>query len=277
MSTARGRKIVLRSLQAWRQRAPRIFEAAFAESTLAGLAPEVLQRLRAEAAEPSYAETLSRRAAVLAGPTPQEEQSYKEAVAQDRAYVQKKFFPSRKRAVRHAGYEWTNPMPEQLQETVQDVLPNDSGLPSASLSLASTNLEQWCKKTSWGLCKHCASVQPNHLKESALQRPGSESLVRCKNCTKPEAKRAWVPQPEDVPGPLQGLTRQELEALRPLDIDCGPTWKAEFGYYFHSAMIRFAWAETDVEDKVEALERRSRKRAKKAGPMKENQCLNATA
>ena len=275
MGKAHGRKMVLRSLKVWRQRAPHIFEEAFTESTLAGLAPEVVQRLRNEAEEPSYEETLARRASVLAEPTPREDQQYKEAVAQDRAYAQKKFFPKRKRAVRHAGYEWSNPMPEEVREKVQDLLPNDTGLPAASVSPASTSLEHWCKKLSWGVCKFCASVQPNHLKETALQSTSTESLVRCKNCAKAEPKQAWIPQPNDVPEPLRGLTRQELEALRPLDIDCGPAWKAEFGYYFHSAMVRFSWAETDVEDKINALERRSRKRTKKAGRRKENQGCNA--
>ena len=269
MGTAKGRENLLRSLKSWRQQAAPIFEEAFTESTLASLAPEALQRLRREAEEPSYAEALARRTSIMAGPTAEEEQGHKEAVQQDRAYVQKKFFPQRKRAVRHAGYQWSNPMSEELQETVQDVLPNDTGLPPASTSPASKSIEHWCKKMSWGVCKHCASVQPRHLKENVLHRPGSEPLVRCKNCAKPEAKQAWIPQPEDVPEPMRGLTRQELEALRPLDIDCGPTWKAEFGYYFHSAMIRFSWAGTDVEDKIQALERRSRKRAKKAGVIKD--------
>ena len=275
MGTARGRKIVLRSLKAWRLQAPGIYDAAFCVSTLAGMDPDVLERLRAEAEEPSYEDSLARRASVMARPTPQEKRSYAEAVAQDRAYVQKKFFPNRKRAVRHVGYEWANPMSEELREKVQDLLPNDTGLPAASLSPASKSIEHWCKKMSWGLCKHCASVQPNHLKENALQKPGSQPLARCKNCAKPEAKQAWIPQPDEVPESLQGLTRHELEALRPLEIDCGPTWKAEFGYYFHSAMIRFSWAEADVEEKIKALERRSRKRAKKAGAMKDNHCLNA--
>ena len=264
VSTAQGRNILVRSLKAWHQNAPRIFEAAFRESTLAGIHPDVQATLRAQAEEPSYTETLARRAAVLAGPTPGEQRSYKEAVAQDRAYVQKKFFPRRKRAVRHAGHEWTNPMSEELQEKVRDLLPNDTGLPAASISHASKAMEQWCKKMSWGLCKQCASVQPIHLKEGVLHASAFEPLVRCKNCSKPEAKRTWIPQPEDVPEQLRGLTRQELEALRPLDVDCGPAWKADFGYYFHSAMIRFSWAETDVEDKIKALERRSRKRTNKA-------------
>ena len=264
MGRANGRKMLLRSLKVWRQRAARIFEAAFAESALADLDADAQARLRAEAEEPSYRDTLARRASVMAAPTPAEEQSYKDAVAQDRAYVQKKFFPQRKRAVRHAAYEWRNPMPADLQEKVEDVLPNDTGLPTACVSPASKGMEQWCKKMSWGLCRHCASAQPLHLKENAWQRASSEPLLRCKNCAKPEAKQAWIPQPEDVPQPLQGLRREELEALRPLEIDCGPAWKAEFGYDFHSAMIRFSWAATDVEDKIQALERRSRKRAKKA-------------
>ena len=264
MASSQGRKNLVRSLKMWRRNAPPVFQAAWTESTLAGVAAEVQAQLRAAAEEPDYEETLARRASVLARRSPQEEQGYAEAVAQDRAYVQKKFFPNRKRAVRHAGYEWTNPMSEDLRKKVQDLLPNDTGLPAALISSTSKSIEQWCKKRSWSLCKHCASVQPNHLKESALERLGSEPLVRCKNCAKPEAKQAWAPQPEDVPQPLQGLTRQEVEALRPLDVDCGPTWKAEFGYYFHSAMIRFSWAETDVEDKIQALGRRSRKRTTKA-------------
>ena len=63
---------------------------------------------------------------------------------------------------------------------------------------------------------------------------------------------------------LRGLSVEQIQALRPLDIDSGPEWKAEFGYYFHSAMIRFSWSAEDVEDKIDALDRPSRKAAKKA-------------
>ena len=68
----------------------------------------------------------------------------------------------------------------------------------------------------------------------------------------------------DVPVPLRGLSRDVLLALRPLNIDCGPAWKAEHGYYFHSSMIRFSWSQLDVLDKIRQLSRRSRKIAKKA-------------
>ena len=108
-------------------------------------------------------------------------------------------------------------------------------------------------------------VQPQHLKEADLCDKAPTALAKCKNCSKPEATRFWVPSAEEVPGPLRGLCREVLLALRPLEIDCGPEWKADYGYYFHSTMLRLSWSEVDVLDKIRALDDRSRKKAKKAG------------
>ena len=264
LGTPKGRNIILRMLKHWYQHARPIFEEAFSNSSLAELEEEQRAQLRAQAAVPTAREVLARRGFVLAAATPQERQAYDAAVQNDRSYVRKKFFPARKRVVRHAAMEWSHPITEEWQAQIQDAASNDAGLPAASASPAATALEKWCKHGSWDLCRTCASVQPRHLKEEALKKQDGNIIV-CKNCAKAEAKRAWVPQPEEVPEPLRGLSRQELEALRPLDIDSGPVWKGEYGYYFHSSMIRFAWAEQDVEDKIGALDRRSRKEPRRPG------------
>ena len=263
VGTAHGRRNVVRMLKHWYQHARPVFEAAFAHSTIAELDTEKQDLLRSQAAQPMAAQVLARRQSVMAAPTAEEQQSYNSAVQADRDYVRRKFFPQRKRMVRHAAREWSHPMSEEWQEQIRDTAANDTGLPAATCSPAAAALEKWCKHASWDLCRTCASVQPRHLKEEALRKQEGNIIV-CKNCAKAEAKRTWLPQPEEVPEPLRGLSREVVEALRPLDIDSGPVWKGEFGYYFHSSMIRFAWAKQDVEDKIAALDRRSRKKAQKA-------------
>lgn len=155
-------------------------------------------------------------------------------------------------------------MSEELRGQVRDLAHNDAGLPAAYVSSAAAALETWCKRGSWDLCRQCASVQPRHLKEAASRDAAKGNIILCKNCAKKEDKKTWMPSPEDVPAVLRGLSWAQIEALRPLDVDSGPEWKAEFGYYFHSSMIRFSWALDDVEDKIDALpSRQERKRAKK--------------
>lgn len=264
LRTPTGRSNLLRSLKHWRRAAPDLFAAAFAQSALTELDAAAREKLRTDASVPSYAEALEWRMSVAASPSAQELLEYRTGVEQDKAYVQRKFFPKKVRIVRHAGFRWQNPMPEELARQVQDIAVNDTGLPKASTTAAARAMECWCKHGSWDLCRQCGSAQLRHLKEASVKQAARGNLVLCKNCSKPENKRVWVPTPEEVPAALRGLSRAEVESLRPLDIDCGPEWKAEFGYYFHGSMIRFSWAAEDVEDKIDALERKSKKRVKKA-------------
>ncbi|CAE7481979.1 unnamed protein product [Symbiodinium sp. CCMP2592] len=155
-------------------------------------------------------------------------------------------------------------MSEDLTKTIHDVAPNDTGLPAACASLSAIAVEAWCHRASWGLCALCGSVQPQHLKEAATRKLPASVIKRCKNCEKNETKQIWVPWPEEVPQPLQGLSREVLLALRPLDVDCGPEWKADYGYYFHSTMLRLAWSAQDVEEKIAGLDRPDRRSARKA-------------
>ena len=266
METAKGRAIIVRLLKKWCTAAPDIFRQAFAASAIVDLPPDEQDRLRKDATVGATQDLLAKRQSIAAGPTAEEMRAYEEKVQQDRALVQKKFFPARQRTVRHAAFQWTNPMAEEQRAKIADIAPNDAGLPAASTSPEAKNLETWCKKNSWQICGQCFSVETVRLKEPAAQGKKTGSTTACKNCAKPEERRIWIPKPEEVPEPLRGLSRQQIEALRPLDVDCGPEWKADFGYYFHSSMIRFSWAEEDVEEKVKALQpQSSRKQAKKAG------------
>ncbi|CAE7258069.1 PIF1 [Symbiodinium sp. CCMP2592] len=277
LETPTGRGSIVRLLKQWRIKAPAIFEEAFANSALTSAPDAVRQQLRASAERPvrtgarataasrmSQDAALSWRQSVVAAPTTAQLQEYREGVADDRAYARRKFFPQRDRLVRHANFRWRNPMSPDLLTQVHDLAPNDTGLPAARVSATATSLETWCKQHSWKVCSCCGSVQPRHLKEADLSEKAPTALARCKNCSKPEAARLWVPSSDEVPIPLRGLSREVLLALRPLDIDCGPEWKADYGYFFHSTMIRLSWSESDVLDKIRALDNTSRKKAQKA-------------
>ena len=62
-----------------------------------------------------------------------------------------------------------------------------------------------------------------------------------------------------------GLRPGVLAALRPLDVDAGVYQRAPHGYRVHTAMIRFSWASTSVDDKIQALPKKTdRRRATKA-------------
>ena len=66
-------------------------------------------------------------------------------VKTDRKRVQQKFFE-----VNHL------PPPQE----VDDIAPNDCGLPAAALSGRAAAVETWCKLGSWGICEKCHSLQP---------------------------------------------------------------------------------------------------------------------
>ncbi|CAE7260998.1 unnamed protein product [Symbiodinium microadriaticum] len=169
----------------------------------------------------SQEEALSWRQSVAAELDAAQSQQYRVKVEEDRAYVQRKFFAKRS--------------PDQARK-LPVAKSHVSGLAEADLRprlqrhrptklLRPPN----CKQHSWKVCALCGSVQPQHLKEADLREKAPTALAKCKNCSKPEAAQIWVPSVEEVPGPLRGLSRPMLLALRMLDIDCGPgpAWKAD--------------------------------------------------
>ena len=142
-----------------------------------------------------------------------------------------------------------------------DIAENDSGLPAASRSERAFQAEQWCKHGSWQICSTCHSLLPRPFRPVDLKHGAQPTVKECRLCKRKEK----VPQPEDVPEELQQLPKEVIEALRPLDIDCGVFERAPQGYRVHTTMIRFAWSAEDVEEKIRKLvKNRHKKLAKKA-------------
>ena len=113
------------------------------------------------------------------------------------------------------------------------------------------------------MCSKCHSLQPRPLQPADCRRVAKPFITAraCRVCS----KNVSVPQPDDVPEPLQTLSHTEVVALRPLDMSIGPAKRAEFGYRVHTAMVTFAWSEEDVEAKIAGLARkRHRRRARAA-------------
>ena len=263
-AVARGN--LTRILRSWQKNAPHILQLAFDESTLALLTDEQREALQRKLGTKSgnvWRDALQKRASITQN-NRRATAAFAGKMEADRQYIVKKMFPHRQRRVRHSNTPWRHPMTEITKATVHDVAENDTGLPAAQLTEKAKHVELWCKEGSWAVCEQCGSVQARHLKENDTHRAGGPTIKACKNCAKPLEKRTWVPAPHEVPGPLRGLTEDVIRALRPLDIDCGPEWRAEFGYRFHSSMIRFSWAEDDVEDKIEMLPMEARIQARAA-------------
>ena len=111
------------------------------------------------------------------------------------------------------------------------------------------------------MCATCHSLQPRPFRPVDLKHAAQPKVKECGLCKRKEK----VPQPEDVPEELQQLPKEVIEALRPLDIDCGVFERAPQGYRVHTTMIRFAWSAEDVEEKIRKLvKNRHKKLAKKA-------------
>ena len=112
-------------------------------------------------------------------------------------------------------------------------------------------IEAWCKQGSWAICKRCGCMSPRHLKEIDTRRVAPVHITKCNHCS--GVRPAWIPRLSDWPNRLLGLTAAVVEALRPIDVDCGREAYGQYGYRRHASMIRFAWCDQDVLDKIERL------------------------
>ncbi|CAE7647819.1 PIF1 [Symbiodinium pilosum] len=145
-----------------------------------------------------------------------------------------------------------------------DVAINEDGLPTPTDTLASQVVGR-CKHGSLSICTQCHSVQARCLEPSDLRRT-APALMSPKVCAAGKHQES-VPQPEDIPVALQRLRPRVLAALRFLDVDAGvyQTQRAPHGYRVHTAMIRFSWASTSVDNQIQALpDKKDRRRATKA-------------
>ena len=189
-----------------------------------------------------------------------QQKAYKKQVQRERASARRKvFFPDEIR--RHVTKETEDDELSRMPLPPADIAGNDASLPAASRTERAARAEQWCKQGSWQMCQTCHSLRPRHFRPVDLKHPSQPFVKACELCRKKEAP----PQPHHVPGPLQQLPKQVIEALRPLDIDTGVYERVPQGYRVHSSMIRFAWSADDVETKISKLSKnRHKKLARKA-------------
>ena len=277
LASASGRGRVLAALRKKQTTEPKVVEMA-----IQALPMEMQQEMRDKAVEEprrakaarhkaeeddtmdQWEAAMAARRSIRAEASAEAQTLYEERVAEDRARVRRKFFPQKDRQVKHSGHRWSHPMPAALQQTVQDLQSNDTGLPAAQASPVAAMLEQWCKVGSWAVCKACHSLEPRHLKEIDARRTAHRRWwTQCKWCAGAQGVDG-VPQVADVPKPLRSLTPACVKALQPLELDCGPYQRPPHGYRVHTALARLAWAQQSVEEKLAALPRQERKPAKKA-------------
>ena len=183
---------------------------------------------------------------------------YRKLLLDDRKKVQNSFFPG------------TAPRQDRGRG---DAVPEEVGppLPPADYSDLSRGLESWCLRGSWAMCKDCGSLQPRPLHEIDLAGDPKVDLPpkQCRRCS--GNRDHYVPQPEDVPEALRGLSPAALAALSPLEVDVGPETRSTDavgrwnGYRKKMKLITFLWAADSVKQRVKSLQDRAmRRKAKEA-------------
>ena len=212
-----------------------------------------LKEHRAAATKEAWAACKKRRKAVTEEAAAPARKKYRAEVLAEQRRAMIAFYPDTPRRARETG--------DALSARVD----NECLLPAATSSEAAAGLQRWCKEGSWGMCPKCGVLQPRPLKEADLTKEAHPEIMAsaCRRC---KAKRPHiVPQPADVPEPLQGLSPEIVEALRPLEIDVGEEVRAGNGCYRKKVrMITFSWALQSVDSKIAALSARDVRRKARA-------------
>ena len=242
-----------------------------------GLAEEALQRIEvfkgteaarkyrqqaklspAHLARPNY---LDRRKLAQPPLSDEERKQYEEQLRKDRQFVRRKVLCPEHKGKRGKPAQEKKEIEEVVSRcgALADLRPNDVGLPAAS-SATGRALEAWCKQGSWQMCEGCGSMQPRRLQPVDLKKTAKPTCKKCSACRADD----YVPCLEDVPEPLRGLSREIIEALRPLEIDVGLPERPAHGYRVHTQMICFAWAPHSVDRKIKKLPKKARRQARAA-------------
>ena len=122
------------------------------------------------------------------------------------------------------------------------------------------DLEFWMVHSSWTYCEKCNQLYTTKMMQNFSKRPEVKTYKTC-TC---EKKRYVVPKFEDVPQELRNLSEHEVRALRPLDIHTGDYERHKHGYRRKGGMFRLTWSEKSVQEKIEELGVRSKRRCEKA-------------
>ena len=172
----------------------------------------------------------------------EDRRTYRAAVLADQRFAKNRFFPGTARRKRATGTDL-----EQLPD-------NGCDLPPASRSATSAALQRWCEEGAWAMCSTCRLLQPRPLRPQDITQVSADAEVPRSSCRRCQANYAHVvPQPADVPLPLQGLSAAIARALRPIAVDVGRETRAANGYRKKVRMITFAWEMTSVDGKIRQL------------------------
>ena len=243
-----------------------VFEAAH-QRVQAFLGEDTAQWYARQAAgkEPpkTWQELLQSRQQSMQPMKPKEAEEYQNLVRRDQRVARRKlFFPEK--LLSRASEEVEKAEKEEVVAAcgpLGHVAPNDTDLPRPSTATGKM-MEDYCKFGSWGLCEKCHSICPRPLQPTDLRNVKKPTLPpnQCTTCRHGE----YVPQPGDVPKPLQGLKPRVLEALRPLEMDIGKVERVPHGYRVHSAVMAFAWKPKGVATAVEDLPKKKDRKAGRA-------------
>ena len=124
----------------------------------------------------------------------------------------------------------------------------------------------WSLKKSWRMCGKCGRMVKQPLRGSHLRGKPREKneLKACTYCKSKGKTGYWAPQPDEQPLPLQKLTPEVLEALRPFQVHTGYFERAPHGYLVHTDMLRVSLKTVPVEAALRGLPKKERKKGSKA-------------
>ena len=102
------------------------------------------------------------------------------------------------------------------------LIDNDTDLPPAKRTRLATDIDNWCRYNSWGLCKSCGCLNPRPMTPKLLDLEQVPEIPP-RSCAYCSAQQDFpTPTPDDIPEPLRDLSTIVCEALSPLEMDCGP-------------------------------------------------------
>jgi len=131
------------------------------------------------------------------------------------------------------------------------------GTPSILDTEEIRDLRFWSQHQAWTYCASCGALQPQKLLPSYRRRPPMKASRTC-NC---RTQRYVLPNEDDTPLSLQGLTDEQIRALRPLDIHTGEYRRMQHGYRARTSSFRVTWSVTSVEEKIHNLHPASSRQA----------------
>ena len=165
------------------------------------------------------------RKQISAEPSEKDSKRYREQARDDKRRAQKKFAPV---------YEARQEEDESWR------------------SSTATAFERWCHIGSWLQCETCHRLEKRPLGEVDIGgRRQKATVKKCRYC-KDKIGYPTV-QKSDIPEPLQGMSKEVLWALRPLEPFTGRWAQAQHGYRIHTDMIRFWWRPQTVREQISHL------------------------